>query len=108
MNNEMNQEIFESEEIVEMEKKETLLDKGKNLLKAGVSKAKDGVKWAKENPTDAGMVFVEAAAGLGVVLLTAAGLKSTKNADRMAEDLYQQSKAQLENEQPKEIYIVKQ
>lgn len=108
MNNEMNQEIFESEEIVEMEKKETLLDKGKNLLKAGVSKAKDAGKWIKENPTDAGMVAVEAAAGFGILVLTAAGLKSTKNVDRRSEDLYQASMEKLGEESQKEIYIVKQ
>ena len=103
MSNEMNQEMFVSEEIVEMEKKETLLDKGKDLLKAGVSKAKDAGKWIKENPTDAGMV-----AGFGILVLTAAGLNSTKNVDRRSEDLYQASMEKLGEESQKEIYIVKQ
>lgn len=107
MNNEMNQEIFEYEENV-VEKKETLLSKGKSLLGKGVGKAKDAGKWIKENPTDAGMMAVEAAAGIGIVLLTAAGLKSTKECDRRSEDLHQAAKEKLEAEPQREIYIVKQ
>ena len=104
----MNEEIRNNDVIEKSERKETLLDKGKNLCKAGLGKAKDAGKWIKENPLEAGAGAVEAAAGIGIVLLTVSGLKSTKNADKRSEDLYQAAKEKLENEQPEQkIYIVK-
>lgn len=98
----------EEMEVEVTSKKETLLKKGKSFLKAGLGKAKDAVEWVKDNPLEAGAGAVEVAAGVGIILLTAAGLKSTADADRRSEDLYQAAKEKLEKEPEKEIYILKQ